>query len=381
MPFMHPNRIIMTAFFLQPIAFGSWLPQIPGVQERLSLGPAELAVALLGLPTGILLMLPFAGQLVGRIGSRNTLIFGFPVFLALVPLPVAAPDIVSLFLLLALLGIGLSTIELGLNVEADVIEKRGTVSIMNRCHGFWSLGIMTGSLVGAGFLALHTSPFIAISLLSLVLMPVSVIVCRALPVHAAPVAETQPRSSWRLPSPGILGISLFVFGITMTEGAVADWSAVYLKDVFQTTGMATGMGYVVFAMMVSIGRFVGDAAKERFGAVLLARLCLIFAVGGMLLVVTAPVPALVYLGLASVGLGVSVGFPLAVTASADLGDRPAAENVAILSFIALLGFLIGPPMIGFVAEVLGLRSGLATLLPPLVVSILLAGLLGRRKLA
>jgi MFS family permease len=369
----------MSAFFLQPIAFGSWLPQIPGVQERLSLGPAELAIALLGLPTGILLMLPFAGQLVGRIGSRNTLIFGFPMFLALVPLPVAAPDIVSLFLLLALLGIGLSTIELGLNVEADVIEKRGTVSIMNRCHGFWSLGIMTGSLVGAGFLVLHTSPFVAIGLLSLVLMPVSVIVCRALPVHVAPITKTQPRSSWRLPSPGILGISLFVFGITMTEGAVADWSAVYLKDVFQTSGMATGMGYVVFAAMVSVGRFLGDAAKERFGAVLLARLCLIFALGGMLLVVTAPVTALVYVGLASVGLGVSVGFPLAVTASADLGDRPAAENVAILSFIALLGFLIGPPMIGFVAEVLGLRSGLATLLPPLVLSILLAGLLGRRK--
>ncbi|MDH4412192.1 MAG: MFS transporter [Rhizobium sp.] len=375
---MSPKLIIMAAFFLQPIAFGSWLPQIPGVQERLSLGPAELAMALLGLPTGILLMLPFAGHLVGRIGSRNTLIFGFPIFLALVPLPVAAPDIVSLFLLLVLLGIGLSTIELGLNVEADVIEKRGTGSIMNRCHGFWSLGIMTGSLVGAGILALYTSPFMAIGLLSLVLMPVSVIVCRALPVHEVPVAEVQPRSSWRLPSPGILGISLFVFGITMTEGAVADWSAVYLKDVFQTTGMATGMGYVVFAMLVSVGRFAGDAAKERFGSVVLARLCLVFALVGMLLVVAAPVAALVYLGLACVGLGISVGFPLAVTAAADLGDRPAAENVAILSFIALLGFLIGPPMIGFVAEVLGLRSGLAMLLPPLLLSIFIAGLLRRR---
>jgi MFS family permease len=376
---MSPKAIIMTAFFLQPIAFGSWLPQISGVQERLSLGPAELAIALLGLPTGILLMLPFAGQLVGRIGSRNTLIYGFPVFLALVPLPVAAPDIVSLFLLLVLLGVGLSTIELGLNVEADVIEKRGTVSIMNRCHGFWSLGIMIGSLIGAAFLALHTSPFMAIGLLSLVLMPVSVFVCRALPVHAAPPMESRPRSSWRLPSPGILGISLFVVGITMTEGAVADWSAVYLKDVFETTGMATGMGYVVFAMMVSAGRFLGDAAKERFGAVALARLCLLFALFGMLFVVMAPATALVYLGLALVGLGVSVGFPLAVTASADLGDRPAAENVAILSFIALLGFLVGPPMIGFVAEGLGLRSGLATLLPPLLLSILLAGLLRRRS--
>lgn len=378
---MSPKLLIMTAFFLQPVAFGSWLPQIPGVQERLALGPAELAIALLGLPTGILLMLPFAGQLVGRIGSRNTLIFGFPVFLVLVPLPVAAPDIVSLFLLLALLGIGLSTIELGLNVEADVIEKRGTVSIMNRCHGFWSLGIMTGSLIGAGFLALEASGFVAIGLLSLVLVPISIAVCRALPVHQPAQTETRPRSPWRRPSPAILGISLFVFGITMTEGAVADWSAVYLKDVFATTGMATGMGYVVFAMMVSVGRFAGDSAKQRFGAVMLARLCLIFALGGMLLVVTAPVTLLVYLGLASVGLGVSVGFPLAVTAAADLGDRPAAENVAILSFIALLGFLVGPPLIGFVAEVLDLRSGLATLLPPLLLSILLASLLRRRERA
>jgi MFS family permease len=378
---MPPKPAIMSAFFLQPIAFGSWLPQIPGVQERLALGPAELAVALLGLPTGILLMLPFAGQLVGRIGSRNTLIYGFPVFLALVPLPVAAPDIVSLFLLLALLGIGLSTIELGLNVEADVIEKRGTASIMNRCHGFWSLGIMTGSLIGAVFLAIEAPPFLAIGLLSLLLAPVALVVCRALPAHAAPVAEAEKRSSWRLPGPAILGISLFVFGITMTEGAVADWSAVYLKDVLATSGMATGMGYVVFAMMVSLGRFLGDGAKERLGAVVLARICLSLSLAGMLLVVVAPVTIIVYLGLACVGLGVSVGFPLAVTASADLGDRPAAENVAILSFIALFGFLVGPPMIGFVAELAGLRSGLATLLPPLILSMALAGLLRRRKAA
>lgn len=378
---MPPQFLIMTAFFLQPIAFGSWLPQIARVQERLALGPAELAIALLGLPAGILLMLPFAGQLVGRIGSRNTLIFGFPVFLALVPLPVAAPDMLSLFLLLALLGIGLSTIELGLNVEADIIEKRGTASIMNRCHGFWSLGIMSGSLIGAGFLALETSPVIAIAVLSLLLMPVAFFVCRALPLHEVTAVANAPRSSWRLPSPDILGISLFVFGITMTEGAVADWSAVYLKHVFATSGMATGMGYVVFAMMVSVGRFLGDGAKQRLGAVVLARICLLFSLGGLLLVVVAPATALVYLGLACVGLGVSVGFPLAVTASADLGDRPAAENVAILSFIALFGFLVGPPMIGFVAELSGLRSGLATLLPALVLSILLAGLLRRRKAA
>lgn len=375
---MPPKSAIMSAFFLQPIAFGSWLPQIPGVQERLSLGPAELAFALLGLPVGILITLPFAGRLVARIGGRNTLLWGFPLFLALVPWPVVAPDIVSLFFLLLLLGIGLSTIELGLNVEADIIEKRGTTSIMNRCHGFWSLGIMTGSLLGAAFLSVHLAPFVAIVSLAVLLMPIAFLVCRALPHVEVPAVEGEGRSSWRLPSPAILGISLFVFGITMTEGAVADWSAVYLKDVFNTTGMATGMGYVVFAMLVSVGRFLGDAAKSRLGPVVLARVCLSSSLLGLSLVVTAPVTALVYLGLALVGFGVSVGFPLAVTASADLGDRPAAENVAILSFIALLGFLVGPPLIGLVAELTGLRGGLAMLLPPLVVSMLLAGLLDRR---
>ncbi len=127
------------------------------------------------------------------------------------------------------------------------------------------------------------------------------------------------------------------------------------------------------------GRFVGDRLKARLGAVTTARLCGCFSLAGMALIVLAPTPWLAFAGFAATGFGVSVGFPLAVTAAAGLTDRPTAASVAILSFIALFGFLIGPPMIGLVAEHLDLRSGLATLLPFLLVSLLLTAMLAGTK--
>jgi MFS family permease len=166
-----------------------------------------------------------------------------------------------------------------------------------------------------------------------------------------------------LPGKALIGICLFVFGITMTEGAIADWSAVFLRDVFGAEPATAGIGYSVFAGMVAAGRFVGDWLKARLGAVATARLCGCFSLIGMALIVLAPISWLAFAGFAAAGFGVSVGFPLAVTAAAGLTDRPTAASVAILSFIALFGFLIGPPMIGLVAEHLGLRYGLATLLP------------------
>ncbi|MEK1900029.1 MAG: MFS transporter, partial [Rhizobium sp.] len=117
------QRLVMLIFFLQPIAFGAWLPRIPDIQAKLELGTADLAVALLGLPIGTLITLPFAGRLVSRIGGRMAIIYGFIFFLAVVSLPAFAPSAVLLFFALTIVGVALSTVELGMNVEADVTEK------------------------------------------------------------------------------------------------------------------------------------------------------------------------------------------------------------------------------------------------------------------
>lgn len=378
MPF---QRLVMLIFFLQPIAFGSWLPRIPDIQVKLGLGPADLAIALLGMPVGILITLPFAGRFVSRVGGRATIIYGFVAFLAVVSLPVFAESIEMLFVALMIVGVALSTLELGLNVEADRAEKTTGLVIMSRCHGFWSLGIMAGSLIGAGAMALQVSAQWSIPVVALLCLPLALATSAQLPVEAKAIAATSaaaPVAPFKLPSLALLGICAFTFGITMTEGAIADWSAVYLKEVLSTGGAATGLGYSVFASLVATGRFGGDYMKGRFGAVAIARGCGCAALVGLLIVLFAPTTLVALVGFGAIGIGVSVGFPLAVTASAELTDRPAAASVAILSFMALLGFLVGPPVIGFVGEFWGLRTGLAILLVPLTISLVFTRMLTLR---
>jgi MFS family permease len=378
----HAQRLTMLVFFLQPLAFGSWLPRIPDVQAALGLGPAGLALALLGLPCGTLLTLPFAGPLVGRIGARMAIITGFAYYAIAVSLPAFATDPIFLFVSLMLAGSSISFLELGLNVKADRVEKATGRLIMTTAHGFWSLGIMAGSLVGSLLAALGFQAYWAILAVAAVTTPVGLVTGYLLPRYPA---ESRPeatpgakRSPWRLPSAALLGICFFVFGVTMTEGAIADWSAVFLRDVF-AAGSTAGLGYTVFAFLVATGRFGGDWLRARFGAVVLARFCGVLALIGIAILAAAPSMAVALIGFGIVGLGVSVGFPLAVTAAASLTDRAASANVAVLSFVALCGFLVGPPVIGYVAEFIDMRAGLAALLPVLIVSLLLAGRLRPRE--
>lgn len=368
----------MFIFFLQPIAFGSWLPRIPDVQQHLGVGPAGLALALLGMPVGTLLTLPFAGRLVASIGARATIIYGFIVYSAVMALPALAWNAETLFVALMFAGSAVSTLELGLNVKADEVEKHGGKPIMSTCHGFWSLGIMVGSVVGSVFAALGVPAAIAIPLAAIIVLPVALYVGNLLPDHGKEeraAAATAPKARWQPPGAMLLGICVFVFGIGMTEGAVADWSAVFLRDVFGSPTAQAGIGYSVFAALVATGRFSGDWLRTRYGAVAVARFCGTCALIGLAIVYFAGSPEVAIVGFAVVGFGVSVGFPLAVSAAASLKDRPASSSVATLSFIALTGFLIGPPMIGFVAEHTSMRGGLAMLLPFLGLSLILTGTL------
>jgi MFS family permease len=372
---MSPQRLIMAVFFLQALAFGSWIPRIPDIQEKLGLSPAELALTLLGTATGTLMTLPFAGRLASAIGGRATIIYGFYAYLAAVCLPGFAWNGPMLYLALAVLGATLSIIELGMNVEADLIEKETGSAIMSRCHGFWSLGMMAGSLIGAGFAGLMLEPRWSLLIAALLSLPVCIYVSMRLPVPEVAEAgdDAADVKRFQLPGKPLLAICFFLFGVTMAEGAIADWSGVYLRDIFLTSGAATGLGYALFSMTAAGGRFIGDWMRGRFGPVKTARLCGVTLLLGLVIVLLAPLASIAFGGFALIGFGVSVGFPLGVTAAASLTDRPPAASVAILTFVAISGFMVGPPMIGFVAEYSGLREGLAMLLPPLVLSLFLTG--------
>jgi MFS family permease len=377
---MRDTRLIMAIFLVQAVVMGSWFPRIPEVQAALGIGPAQLAIALLGMPVGVLLTLPFAGGIAARFGARNTILGGFVLFLLVAPLPAFAWSVPSLFVALMAVGMALSGLELGMNVAADAVERLVERKIMSTCHGFWSLGQMLGSLIGVGFAALGFPVSWSLIAISLVVILPALGLARMLPdFTSVESTATGQKSSFSLPSKALLGLSLFVFGIAMTEGAAADWSAIFLRDVLGSPTAQAGLGYTAFAFAIAAGRFFGDHLSERYGPVAVARICGIITMTGIVTIATSAGAPQAMIGLAALGFGCSVGFPLAVSAAAGLGDRPAAANVAVLSLFALGGFLVGPPMIGFVAQSSSLRFGLATLLPALALSVVLAAGLRQRR--
>ncbi|HET7714400.1 MAG TPA: MFS transporter, partial [Bauldia sp.] len=171
----------------------------------------------------------------------------------------------------------------------------------------------------------------------------------------------------------LLPLCIFAFGMLLVEAAALDWSSVFMRSVMEATPFRAGVGFAAFTVAMAVGRFMGDWAAGRFGPVAVARSCGLIALAGLLVLVTAPVFLQAVVGLAAIGLGVSVAVPLAVSAAASRGDRPAAVNVAALSLISFSGFLFEPPLVGFGAEWSGsLRVGIAMLIPAIVASILLA---------
>src|SRR3569623_1830106 len=379
MAFLSRQRLTMLVFFLQPIPFGSWLPRIPDVQHALGLGPAALAVALLGLACGTLVTLPLAGPIVERIGAHRGLLIGFVLHFLAVCLPGLAASPLLLFLALMLTGATMSPVELSLNITAAETEKATGSLIMSTSHGFWSFGIMAGSLIGSALAGAGLAPALSVPLVAIVVLPIALIAVGQLPTEAS---ANQPHEShklsFQLPSWALLAVCLFVFGITMTEGAMADWSAVFMRSVLNADAATAGLGYSAFALVVALGRLMGDRLRERWGAMMLARICGVLAIVGVGVLVAAPTAAIAYLGFGIIGLGVSVGFPLGVSAAAALPGA-AAQNVAGLSFVALTGFLGGPPVIGFIAEHVAMRIGLAVLIPALIVSLAFTGRLRKAE--
>lgn len=362
----------MAVFFVQPIQLGIWLANVAEIKTGLGLSNSELALGLLGMPIGLLPSLYFASRIVDRIGPRHTLLWLFPPMLLAGTLPGFATGVVSLFMALFVLGAFIAFAEVGLNVFAARVEKTLKSSIMNRAHGFWSLGVMAGSFFGVQMAGLGFTVEQSLQGGGLLLLPILMIVAYVLPtIEPTQVTAQNTRSLPPLPK-GLLPIVAIVFGATIVEGAMVDWSTVYMRDVAEIIAGKEGWAVTVFAGFVTAGRFIGDAVNNRFGPVRLARLCIGSAILGLVILTFNFGPSISFLGFALVGLGVSTIFPLGVSASAGLADSGEARNVSVMTFGALSGFLVGPPMIGFVAEATSLNIAFALLLPALALSFILA---------
>lgn len=375
MPRPDPTRAIlltMAVFALHPLAFGGWLAFIPLVKDQLGLNKAELSLALLGLPAAVVPGLQIASRVIARIGPRRVMAVVFPLYAMCSLLPLLAVGQATLFAALFVFGIGMAFLQVSLNVYAGRLEKQAGTHVMNRCHGFWALGLMAGPLLATALLAL--SPLGAVACIAGVSGAVAAGLALRLPRLTDEGTGRSPprRTPGQIPR-ALFAISVMMLFISMTEGAMSDWAAVYLAERMPEGSRSAGLGVSIFAGMLAVGRLSGDWLKARLGAVRLARITIALAIAGLgCLVLPLPL-AFALLGFGLVGAGASVGFPLGVSAVAALDDQYEAANIAIMSSITLCGFLVGPPMIGFLAEAFSLRIGLAALLPGLFIAWGLAG--------
>ena len=364
-----PSLSVGLTFMTLSILFGSWLARLPEVQAALALSEGQLGLALLGLPLGALTLTPFAGWLMKRLHTGRAMILSTLLFCACLPIPAFAQSQWALMGGLFLVGLANSFMNISMNAAAAAIEQQYRITIMSICHGMFSLGAMIGA-GSAGLIAAADVPLQG-HLITVALIMVG------LQFLLRPIILNLPNSnsegsSFALPPKALLGLVFIGFCIMIGEGAIADWSAIYLRNILEANPFVASLGYAGFSMAMAMGRFAGDGIKVRLGAARLVIIGSLLGAGGLALAILIPYPVTAVIGFTLVGLGFSSVVPLLFSAAAKTPGVAPGTGIAAVASSGVVGFLIGPPLIGGIAEHFGLGFGLGGVAALALVSALVA---------
>jgi predicted MFS family arabinose efflux permease len=399
-------------FAVNGFLLAAWVARLPATRDRLGASVAELGLVLLAPGFGSLLSMPFGGRLCRRFGSRAVVAVTTVAGSAALVLLAVVPTLALLAMALFAWGSCYGSWDVAMNVHGSAVEQRAGREWMPRYHACWSVGGIAGA--GLGALAAHAGVglaphFAAVAVLCVVLVFValrSFVEDRAAPAqsagavgpaavgpaaaepdppdHGAPEREGSPARDGapaavhsprpnrsrlhsprpnrsRLLSPRLLLVGVVTLCATTLEGAAADWLALFLTDEREATASLAAAGYAVFAVAMAGGRFSGTVVAERLGRDGAVRVGGLVSLAGVLLTVTGPGLASAYLGAVLWALGVCLVFPAAVSAGGEEPERP-QDAIAAVTTIGYGGFLIGPPLIGLLAEQVGLGRALLVLL-------------------
>lgn len=376
-----PERQVFAGFAIYAFALASIFPRLPDIQTGLGVGEGLLGLGLIGTPVGTLISLTFAAPFLERIGFRRALLLFMPLIAASFAVASWAPDPLVLFLLLLPAGLTIGCVEVIVNVEADRTESLVGRRIMNRAHSFWSFGFFGAGIVGGLIAQSGLSPQTHLA----IMVPVVALATFAVFGNYQPApkragegtGEAPPR--FARPTASILLLVAVTLSAMLMEGASLDWSAIYMRNVFAADPWLSALAVASFAVAQALSRFFADGFVERFSPAGVARSLLAVTALGISVVFFAPLPVFSLAGFAMLGVGTSAIFPLAMSAAAQRTDRPAEINVAALAQISFVIFLIGPPLLGFVAEHWGLRWTFGMGLPLVALSLAASGSLERRS--
>ncbi|HEY4335599.1 MAG TPA: MFS transporter [Puia sp.] len=351
------NRIAVSSFFfLAGLCFSSWASRIPSIQQKLQLNNVSLGGVLLALPCGLLVSLPLAGWLVARFGSRPCVIGAGLLYSAILPLLGFAGEVWQLVTGLFFFGMAGNLLNIGINTQAIGTEALYGRTIMASYHGLWSLAGFSGAFVGNLFLGLGWHPwqhFLVISGLAWIIVGV---MARNLIVRDGAADEKRP--IFARPDRSLINLGIIAFCSMICEGTMFDWSNVYFQKVILPPKALAGIGLTAFMSTMASGRFFGDWVATRLGVRRILQISGVLTASGLLVAIIFPwlLPAL--LGFLLVGAGVSSVVPLVYSAAGRSKRLSPGVALAAVSTLGYLGFLFGPPFIGFIAQLSSLRVSL-----------------------
>ena len=374
-----PHFRVFAAFAVYAFCMGNIFPRLPDIQHQMGVPEGVLGLSLIGTPLGTLFSLTFLAPVLEKIGFRRILLGAIPLLAILYAVAVQAPNPVTFFFLLIPVGLVIGCIEMIINTEADRVEHQVGFRIMNRSHAFWSIGFFSAGLFGAWLAQLGISPQVHLMIvIPIGLVGVALLLGRfeAAPHRSGGNTDAAPR--FARPSGAIMVLVAVTLSAMLLEGGSMDWSAIYMRNIFNPGPFLTGIAVACFAFSQATMRFFADGFVERHSPEGVARVLMGILMVGTLIVFFSPYPILSLVGFALAGVGTSAIFPLAMSAAAQRTDRPAVINVAALAQNSFTIFLLGPPLLGFIAQELGIRWSFGVGLPLIVISFFLASALGKR---
>lgn len=368
------SRFAISAyFFILGTVFATWAARIPTVKAQLQLSDGELGTLLLGMPIGSLMVLPLAGWVTARFGSRTILTIAGVLYSAILPALALLPGVWTLGLGLMLFGAAGDLINIAANDQAVELEKLHGSSIMSSFHALFSVGGMVGAALGGLMYKQDVSLLAHFAGVAVFTALMGVGFYRFLLTTARHESGHTP--VFVRPDRAILGLGLIGFCVMLGEGSMADWSSVYLAGLLPHDSPFTTAGYTAFSLAMASGRFGGDWIVNRFGSRKILIASGLLSGFGLLLALAVQQPIVVVLGFACVGLGFATVVPLVYSAAGQSGVMSPGMAIAAVSTVSYLGFLAGPPLIGWLSEAFSLRWALLWV----VALSFMISILGRRK--
>ena len=375
-----PHHRIYTCFFLFAVSLGALLARMPDLQVALGVNKSELGLTLIGMAIGALISLTFSSPLIAHLGARTTAfitILGTAFSFAIVPWVGAAPLVFGVLFVAGLLA---GALEINLNVEIDRLEARLGRGIMNRAHGFWSLGFFVTALIASGVRQAEISMQLHLGVtLAVVIVAGTFAISGIRNAPARTISHEAKAPLFAVPTLGLLPLCIIGIAAFLVEGAGIDWSAIYMRDVFAVEPFIGGLGLTLFTFFMAMARLFIDPVVDRFGARNVASVLLVLSAIGLTAVWLAPYAYIELFGFALMGGGCSAVYPLAVSAAAQRTDRAAQVNVAALGQVTFIVFFLAPPLLGFIAEHAGIRTSYLVCLPLIIYALFSVKALAPRR--